>query len=239
MYGLIGAAIGAISRNFNTSESIAANKQEQQSNRDYNLNLAKMQNQWNREQWEREAQYNSPAAYRARLAAAGMNPDLAYGNVNGTAPASPGMTSGEPSSPVDYSAIAGKQTIGSAVSQALANEQAQANIALTQAQKNKTDEEAGKASEEAKGVHIDNLTRSESNTLEIQLKQGVIKLNDSNQKPELAQSFLVIDPEQVTDVFSVTKADDGTELTDKIYGQIWFDCTAKLPISRVAIPRLD
>ena len=60
-----------------------------------------------------------------------------------------------------------------------------------------------------------------------------------NQKPELAQSFLVIDPEQVTDVFSVTKSDDGTELSDKIYGQIWFDCTAKLPISRVAIPRLD
>lgn len=60
-----------------------------------------------------------------------------------------------------------------------------------------------------------------------------------NRKPELAQSFLVIDPEQVTDVFAVTKADDGTELTDKIYGQIWFDCTAKLPISRVAIPRLD
>lgn len=60
-----------------------------------------------------------------------------------------------------------------------------------------------------------------------------------NQKPELARSFLVIDPEQVTDVFAVTKADDGTELTDKIYGQIWFDCTAKLPISRVAIPRLD
>ena len=165
MYGLIGAAIGAISQNFNTSESIAANKQEQQSNRDYNLNLAKMQNQWNREQWEREAQYNSPAAYRARLEAAGMNPDLAYGNVNGTAPASPGMTSGEPSLPVDYSAIAGRQTIGSAVSQALANEQAQANISLTQAQKNKTDEEAGKVSEETKGVRIDNLTRGASNTL--------------------------------------------------------------------------
>lgn len=60
-----------------------------------------------------------------------------------------------------------------------------------------------------------------------------------NEKPQLAQSFLVIDPAQVTDVFAVTKADDGTELTDKIYGQIWFDCTAKLPISRVAIPRLD
>ena len=54
-----------------------------------------------------------------------------------------------------------------------------------------------------------------------------------NEKPQLAQSFLLIDPEQVTDVFSVT------ETTDKVYGQIHFDCTAKLPISRVAIPRLD
>jgi hypothetical protein len=54
-----------------------------------------------------------------------------------------------------------------------------------------------------------------------------------DQKPELAQSFLVIDPEQVTDVFSVT------ETTDKVYGQILLDCTVKLPVARVAIPRLD
>lgn len=70
---------------------------------------------------------------------------------------------------------------------------------------------------------------------------GLFRTNLSNflmhrvfdQRPELAKSFLVIDPEQVTDVFSVT------ETTDKIYGQIWFDATVKLPISRVAIPRLD
>jgi hypothetical protein len=60
-----------------------------------------------------------------------------------------------------------------------------------------------------------------------------------NDKPQLSKSFLVIDPAQVTDVFAVTQADDGTELTDKIYGQIYFDCQVKLPISRVAIPRLD
>lgn len=54
-----------------------------------------------------------------------------------------------------------------------------------------------------------------------------------DKKPELARSFLTIDPEQVTDVFAVT------ETTDKIYGQIWLDITAKLPIARVAIPRLD
>lgn len=54
-----------------------------------------------------------------------------------------------------------------------------------------------------------------------------------DQKPELAKSFLLVDPEQVTDVFAVTQT------TDKIYGQIWLDCTCKLPIARVAIPRLD
>lgn len=60
-----------------------------------------------------------------------------------------------------------------------------------------------------------------------------------NDKPALSQQFLLIDPEQVTDVFAVTKADDGTNLSDKIYGQVFLDCTVKLPISRVAIPRLD
>ena len=34
-----------------------------------------------------------------------------------------------------------------------------------------------------------------------------------NDKPQLSKSFLVIDPAQVTDVFAVTQADDGTELT--------------------------
>lgn len=54
-----------------------------------------------------------------------------------------------------------------------------------------------------------------------------------DQKPQLAQSFLIVDPEQVTDVFSVT------ETTDKVYGQVLLDCTVKLPVARVAIPRLD
>lgn len=54
-----------------------------------------------------------------------------------------------------------------------------------------------------------------------------------DEKPMLSQSFLLVDPKQVNDVFAVT------ETTDKIFGQVWFDCTAKLPITRVAIPRLD
>lgn len=54
-----------------------------------------------------------------------------------------------------------------------------------------------------------------------------------NSRPELSKSFLLVDPTQLNNVFSVT------ETTDKIYGQVWLDITVKLPIARVAIPRLD
>lgn len=52
-------------------------------------------------------------------------------------------------------------------------------------------------------------------------------------KPTLSPDFLLVDPEQVNDIFSVTQT------TDKILGQIWFDVTVNAPISRIAIPRLD
>lgn len=51
--------------------------------------------------------------------------------------------------------------------------------------------------------------------------------------PELGKSFTVMQPGSVNNVFSVT------EVSDKILGQIHFDCTAQLPISRVVVPRLE
>lgn len=128
MWDLIGSAIGALANNANTQNAINANKQSQQENREYNLNLAKMQNLWNRDQWQREADYNSPAAYRARLKAAGMNPDLAYGNVQGVAPASAGMTSGQASQPVDNSLLAQKMTALNVASATLDNKLKSAQV---------------------------------------------------------------------------------------------------------------
>ena len=128
MWTLIDAAIGALANNANTQNAINANKQSQQENREYNLNLAKMQNRWNRDQWQREADYNSPAAYRARLKAAGMNPDLAYGNVQGVAPASAGMTSGQASQPVDNSLLAQKMTALNVASATLDNKLKSAQV---------------------------------------------------------------------------------------------------------------
>ena len=54
-----------------------------------------------------------------------------------------------------------------------------------------------------------------------------------NEVPALNEAFLLVDENQVNQVFSVT------EITDKVYGQIAFQASAELPIARVAIPRLD
>lgn len=142
MWSLIGSAIGALANNANTQNAINANKQSQQENREYNLNLAKMQNRWNREQWQREADYNSPAAYRARLESAGMNPDLAYGNVQGVAPASAGMTSGQSSQPVDNSLLAQKMTALNVASATLDNKLKSAQVKILE--------------EDAKNKNLDN-----------------------------------------------------------------------------------
>lgn len=56
--------------------------------------------------------------------------------------------------------------------------------------------------------------------------------------PELGKSFLTVDPKQLTDVFSVTKVGENA-ITDHIYGFVRFNISAKLPINRVAIPRLE
>jgi hypothetical protein len=51
-------------------------------------------------------------------------------------------------------------------------------------------------------------------------------------KPDLSDSFLLVDENQVNDVFAVT------DVTDKIFGQIYFDMSAKLPIPRTTAARL-
>nr|DAE51481.1 MAG TPA: Major capsid protein [Microviridae sp.] len=54
-----------------------------------------------------------------------------------------------------------------------------------------------------------------------------------NGVPELGASFTTVNEDDVNDVFSVT------ETTDKIFGQLYFDIEAKLPISRVVVPKLE
>lgn len=50
--------------------------------------------------------------------------------------------------------------------------------------------------------------------------------------PKLNEQFLNIYPEDVTQIFAVT------DTTDKIYGEIYFDCYAQMPMPHSAVPRI-
>ena len=138
--GIASSFAGNIASNKNIDAQIAAQKDENQKNRDWNLNLAKLQNQWNIDQWNRENEYNTPAAQMARYKAAGLNPDLIYGQQNLSA-ASPEMTAGEGSQPTDVSNLANKRTIGDMVSQAASTRLTNAQAKLAESQADKTDAE--------------------------------------------------------------------------------------------------
>lgn len=119
-WSAIASFVGNIANNANIDHQVSEQRKENQANRDWNLNLAKQQNQWNIEQWNRENEYNSPSAQMARYKSAGLNPDLIYGQRNLSA-ASPEMTAGDGSLPTDVSNLANKRTMLDMVSASLDN----------------------------------------------------------------------------------------------------------------------
>lgn len=141
---LVSGLFGTLSQNAYVDKQIAAQAEENQKTRDYNLNLAKMQNQWNIDQWQRENEYNTPSAQMKRLSDAGLNPDLFYQNgVSGmTAASSPSMTAGAPATPQDMSALGQKKTVGQAMQESLQGAMLGAQIRLTNAQADKAEHEA-------------------------------------------------------------------------------------------------
>lgn len=129
-----GAAVfGTMQSNKNIDKQISAQSKENEKIRKYNLDLAKKQNEWNLRQWQMENAYNSPSAQIERMREAGLNPDMMYGGgVSGNLSASsPSMTSGAAATPMDFTSLANKKTVGDTVMQALAVEQARANIDKT------------------------------------------------------------------------------------------------------------
>lgn len=117
---LLGGLMANNSQRKGTKEQLRAQELENQRNREYNLMLAQQQNAWNVEQWERENEYNDPAAQMKRFKNAGLNPDLMAGSgaQNLSAP-SPTMTAGAPSTPQDMSALGRRPSFGEAVQMAL------------------------------------------------------------------------------------------------------------------------
>lgn len=184
----LGAALGAAGsfitglfsakkQNKNIDKQIAAQKEENQKNRDWNLNLAHQQNAWNIEQWNRENAYNSPAAQMARFRDAGLNPDLAYGQQNLSA-ASPEMTAGEGSQPTDVSNLANKRTIGDIVSQAATTRLTNAQAKLAESQANKTDKESTGQDYQNDILKSDAAFRDALNSGTVQLNNMSLKVSE-------------------------------------------------------------
>lgn len=145
----------------NLDKSLSAQAAENEKTRQYNYELAKRQNEWNIAQWNREnaalkqatreeRAYNSPSAQKARLEAAGINADMLYGqggvtNTSSPTPvaSSPHLTSGAAASPMDWSSLASRKTIGSVITDALSTEMMRAQIDAVKADTKKTLADAG------------------------------------------------------------------------------------------------
>jgi hypothetical protein len=163
---------GQQQQNRNIDKQIKAQAEENEKTRQYNLGLAKMQNQWNLDQWNRENAYNTPAAQMARLREGGLNPDLMYQNGTSglTAASSPSMTAGAPATPQDMSALGMKQTVGDAMQSALSMEMQRAQIEATKAATEKT-------KSETKGIDITNMTLGQMNEAQLQQFRDQHKLS--------------------------------------------------------------
>lgn len=148
--GLLSSLIGGHSSSSNASKSLRFQQAENEKNRQWNLKLAKMQNDWNMSLYDKNNAYNSPAAQKQRYIDAGLNPDLMYGgNGSSVAAVAPQLTSGEgshssvsnPYAPYDAAAT---------TSMAFDNALKSAQIGLIKAQTKETDAKGDIAISDAK-----------------------------------------------------------------------------------------
>lgn len=123
-----------------------------------------------REQWERQNNYDSPSAQIQRLRAAGLNPDLAYGQ----------LSHGSPVQGIESDIVGGQQIsngVNAAIARqqeeqriALQDEQVKSQVALNDALANKAEAEAGESRSHASYYDrlvkaqdvLDNLRESQS-----------------------------------------------------------------------------
>lgn len=191
MFNIVSAvagAVGAAHRNANIDRQIKAQQQESAATREWNLNLAKTQNQWNIEQWNRENTYNSPSAQMSRFRDAGLNPDLMYGQENLSA-ASPQLTSGDGSTPTDLSNLANKSTIGDIMAQSAQNRLVNAQAKLAESQADKTDKET-----EGQG-YTNEILKSDA-AFRDAINSGTVKLNNISFK--VSEKGMQLTDEQIT-----------------------------------------
>lgn len=186
--GFAGSLASGILGFVGARKQLAAQREENRRNREYNLMLARTQNQWNIEQWQRENDYNSPSAQMARYRAAGLNPDLIYGQQNLSA-ASPELTAGAPGEVQDMSPVSqGYRSFGEATKGMIESQLLQAQIDNIKADTNQKESQTT-------GQNLDNILKQRTLPNEIQLSGlkviGAQAMNDLtvSQREEVIQNI--------------------------------------------------
>lgn len=183
--------VGSSQQSSNIDEQIAANRQENAMNRQFNRQLQQDQNNWYYSMWSLNNAYNTPAAQRQRYEDAGLNPDLIYGqgtSGNSSAPAQ-GTAPGY-SNPTDVSGIANKPTIGGIMSKTI-----QDALAMSQAEKNRaeagssrqdiiTKQSFNKFADEINAANLD-LTKAEARKVYKQYDEIVSQIDVNRQTSQM------------------------------------------------------
>ena len=177
---LVGNIVGSQQQNSNIDKQIAYQREENERSRAFNKAMAEQANRWSIEQWNRENQYNSPAAMRQRLRDAGVNADLFYGgNAQNTASASPSVTPVAPATPTDVSALGQKATIGDITNNVVSQSLAAAQIRKLGADTGKSKQETENLKVEGKILSADALTRAAQNEQALEIGRSTIYVNHS------------------------------------------------------------
>lgn len=177
---LAGNIIGAIQGNKNIDKQIAAQREENQKNRDWNRSMAELANRWSIEQWHRENEYNLPANVMARLREGGVNPDLFYGNSGQSlAASSPNVTPTAASEPTDVSALGSKATVGDITNNVISQALMSAQVKKLNAETEKTGQETENLKVEGTILSADALTRAAQNEQALEIGKSTIYVNHS------------------------------------------------------------
>lgn len=184
--GLLSGAFSGIGANKRQKKAIKAQKEENELARKFNAEQSQLsfdrESQFAERMYDKNNAYNSPAAQRARLSAAGINPDMVYGSASGLTPASMPSAHSSPAStsPSDMaSTIMNTPHIGESLLQGLS-----AAKMVAETDKIKTD--IKKAEGDITSIDLDNIRKAattgamiELDNMQVTLSRDVHDLNES------------------------------------------------------------
>ena len=163
--GALSGLFSGIGANKRLDKSLKAQAEENQKARDWNKQMAEWSLSEQRKDIAEQREYDSPVRQRERLAAAGLNPDLIYGNgasglVSGSFAQQASVNSVSPANV--GSLIASSPTMGQSMIQGI-------EAAKTLAETQNISADVKKKEGEITGLNIDNLVKAKSSGAQIEM----------------------------------------------------------------------